>query len=309
MNQNSAKNILKELYNDIVVKIDSDMKTISKDDIIDFLQVASTTISKIDLEQPDAIETLRESLEDNFQKLAEASIQNYSQTNHTFERLTKQQGEAIDELNRSTIDTDQINKKFNDIQLHMMQEVQRANETIQELQNKIDNLHNASRLDHLTQTYNRRALAVDLQNICSSDSKVKDNIFVLAIDIDDFKVVNDTYGHLVGDKVLIFLSNTLRKVLRGTDRVYRYGGEEFLIILTRTQSKECTRIAERLLQAIQNNKLIYKDINIGITISIGITRVIQSDLPDVLLDRVDQSLYEAKRTGKNKIITDKHYEH
>jgi diguanylate cyclase len=302
MNKQNAQDILKQLYNNIMVQIDSNDGAVSKDKIIDFLQIASSAVSKIDFNLPDSMDTLQEALDTDFKNLITQSLKHYNETNKSFEKLTKQQGEVIDEFSKSLINTKEITAKFTDIQTHMLNEIGKANSTILKLHNKVAELEISSQIDHLTGAYNRRLLSKDLHQICQNKIKHKDNIYMLAIDIDDFKIVNDTYGHIVGDKVLIFLANTIKKVLRDTDKVYRYGGEEFVIILNRSDEQECLEIAKRVLVVIQNNKLIYKDININITISIGITSVVDSDTPETFVQRADSALYKAKRTGKNKII-------
>jgi diguanylate cyclase (GGDEF)-like protein len=121
------------------------------------------------------------------------------------------------------------------------------------------------------------------------------------LDIDDFKKINDTYGHIVGDKVLIFIANLLRKTLRDGDKVFRYGGEEFVVILNRVTKEKCEEIAKRLLHVISTNKLLYKGDSVKVTISIGATNYIDGDTPDKLLARADKALYNSKKRGKNQL--------
>jgi diguanylate cyclase (GGDEF)-like protein len=121
------------------------------------------------------------------------------------------------------------------------------------------------------------------------------------IDIDDFKVVNDTYGHVAGDKILIYLTHLLRKTLRDGDKIFRYGGEEFVVILNRISSDVCLDITNRLLELIRSNQLLYKGDSINITISVGTTQYHKGDTQDSLLERADKALYRSKTNGKNQM--------
>ncbi|NPA66632.1 MAG: GGDEF domain-containing protein, partial [Epsilonproteobacteria bacterium] len=101
---------------------------------------------------------------------------------------------------------------------------------------------------------------------------------------------------------LIFIAQILKKLLRDGDKIFRYGGEEFIIILNRISTQECIIITERILKQISANKLIYKGDTINVTASIGITKYNENDTPETLINRADIALYEAKNSGKNKIV-------
>jgi diguanylate cyclase (GGDEF)-like protein len=146
-------------------------------------------------------------------------------------------------------------------------------------------------------------LTQHLESLCDNKSYAKD-VHLYMIDIDDFKSINDTYGHIVGDKVLIFLANILRKTLREGDKIYRYGGEEFVVVLNRIQRSECLKVAQRIVSLVDINKLIYKELNVNVTISLGITSLKDDDTPDSFIARADKALYEAKKNGKNRIEMD-----
>jgi diguanylate cyclase (GGDEF)-like protein len=118
-------------------------------------------------------------------------------------------------------------------------------------------------------------------------------------DIDDFKQINDRFGHIAGDKVLIFIAKLLKKALRDGDRVYRFGGEEFIILLNRTDQQGATLVAERLLTLCRNNKPLFQNQQIAVTLSIGMTKICEKDTMDTVIDRSDTALYRAKNNGKN----------
>lgn len=120
------------------------------------------------------------------------------------------------------------------------------------------------------------------------------------IDIDYFKNFNDTHGHVAGDKVLIFIANLLKKTLRDGDRLFRYGGEEFTIILNRIDEDGCNIVLDRIVNLIRKSKLHYYGNYFGVTISIGATHIRTDDFPDIFIARADKALYRAKNTGRDK---------
>jgi len=120
------------------------------------------------------------------------------------------------------------------------------------------------------------------------------DLVVAFLDMDNFKEINDNFGHLVGDFVLIKFAKMLKSLTRSTDRVYRYGGDEFVIVFNRTNLDSAIKIIERIIEKIRKTKLKYKDYLIEFTISVGLTAHKKGDSVDSLLKRADDALYEAK---------------
>lgn len=303
MEKSSAKKILEELYNGLNVKIDSHDGALSQDNLLDLMRTMIDNISSLDFELPNSLENLKKTLDDAFKDLAQESIIQYDNTNKKFEELASKQKQTIIDCKNPLIDMNEITEKFNVIQNHMLDEVHKANTMIADLTNKVEKLEKTSQLDHLTKVYNRKVLSEHLTAICKHLNFTKD-IHLFMIDIDDFKVINDTFGHVVGDKVLIFLANILRKTLRDGDKVYRYGGEEFIVVLNRIKRDECLKVANRIVSLMRTNKLIYKELNINVTVSLGATTLVDGDTPDSFVSRADKALYLAKQSGKNKAIMD-----
>jgi diguanylate cyclase (GGDEF)-like protein len=157
--------------------------------------------------------------------------------------------------------------------------------------------------DNLTGIYNRKFLEDQLRNELKRFKRGQRPFSLIMLDIDFFKKINDTYGHLCGDYILKSLASSILSSIRSTDIFARYGGEEFFFLLTETGIDNATYVAENLRKVIENKTFTFHDTPIQITISLGVTAMhpeIQSS--EVLLKKADDALYEAKRTGRNKVI-------
>ena len=164
---------------------------------------------------------------------------------------------------------------------------------------------NAAVTDSLTGMYNRRYLESHFQRVCERLGDSHKSISALMIDIDHFKLINDTYGHDVGDEVLQGMAKRVQGDLRGFDTAVRYGGEEFVILLPDAPLAAAAAAAERLCRSIAATPLptsSHVD-GISITVSIGVATAIagQEGLDD-LIRRGDQALYDAKNAGRNQVI-------
>ncbi|MEN8908214.1 MAG: diguanylate cyclase [Clostridiales bacterium] len=162
--------------------------------------------------------------------------------------------------------------------------------------------------DELTGLYNKRYLVERLKIEINYSQRYNRPLSLLMIDIDHFKSINDTYGHLIGDIVLKETSNTIYKFLRDSDIFIRYGGEEFIIVLPNTSVSASKNLAERIRKKVSQSFIKLNLIEISITISIGISRYISnkgnssSEEINRLIHEADLALYSAKSTGRNKTI-------
>ena len=119
------------------------------------------------------------------------------------------------------------------------------------------------------------------------------------LDIDHFKHVNDSFGHLIGDEVLLLVARLLRHGFRFHDRLYRFGGEEFVVLMRCHDAASALAVFERFRKSMES----FAFPQVGrITVSIGISRLIASDTPAMALDRADQAVYAAKSAGRNRVI-------
>lgn len=238
---------------------------------------------------------------EEYKELARRSIDSYSASNTKIGEITDKHAQLLNETNASKlIDFGKISEKFNAIQDHLNDEVTRANDVIHTLMEQVKTLELKTSLDPLTKAYNRYALHEYLRAVLEKE-KLDYDIFALMIDVDDFKFINDRFGHIAGDKVLIFIVKLFKKALRDGDRVYRFGGEEFIILLNRTDSAGAQLVAERLLNLCRNNKPLFQNQQIPVTLSIGLTKIIEGDTIDAIINRSDVALYRAKKNGKDRL--------
>jgi diguanylate cyclase (GGDEF)-like protein len=154
-----------------------------------------------------------------------------------------------------------------------------------------------SRIDALTKVYNRAAFNEFLNSEIRRSQALNYSLSVLFLDIDDFKKINDSLGHLVGDAVLEQLARLLAKTLRRGDIVSRYGGEEFVVLLSEPPERAYT-IGEKVRAKIA--AMVHPDIP-RVTVSMGCTTYIPPESPESFLQRADLALYDAKRNGKNMV--------
>jgi len=156
--------------------------------------------------------------------------------------------------------------------------------------------------DGLTGLYNSRHFYAQLSFEIDRFNRYKEPLSLLMVDIDNFKDYNDTYGHLEGDKVLIRLGQVMLKCLRATDSAYRYGGEEFILILPETEGTAAVKLAERIRAEFKKAALFPdKKIRVHKTISIGVAQYEYGEVLSVFVNRADQNMYQAKEDGKNRV--------
>jgi diguanylate cyclase (GGDEF)-like protein len=160
----------------------------------------------------------------------------------------------------------------------------------------------ASLKDPLTGAGNRIALNSSLQREIELTKRYSQPLSVLMLDMDNFKNINDIFGHSQGDEVLVSVVETMQEDLRGSDFIFRYGGEEFVILLSNTVLERAIEIAERLRSKIEQLAIEEDGIRIITTSSIGIAMLEKSDTINRLLDRADEAMYKAKTSGRNQVI-------
>jgi len=164
------------------------------------------------------------------------------------------------------------------------------------------NAEKLSRIDPLTAIYNRRAFTETASSIWHGAKRHDTPLSVMLLDLDHFKNINDTYGHMHGDKVLIQTAETIQELVRDSDIVARWGGEEFIILLPETNIKQATILAERVRQKIETLPITFNSTELFFTTSIGVAEnTVDTPSIEAVIDQADKYLYQAKHTGRNKV--------
>jgi len=172
---------------------------------------------------------------------------------------------------------------------------------LEEQAQQIDHARREARTDELTNVNNRKALNEKL-HLLLDDCRRLGEPFVLALaDVDQFKRINDSHGHLTGDRVLKTLGDWFAEWLREGDFVGRYGGDEFAVLLPRTELKAGVEVAERLREGVADHahEIASRHEEVAVSLSLGVVQARQSDTSESILARADEALYRAKEAGRN----------
>ena len=157
--------------------------------------------------------------------------------------------------------------------------------------------------DPLTKLLNRRSMEIHLNHVMDTAKKTGAQFSLIMADIDDFKKVNDTYGHDVGDLVLIHVANIIKTQLRGNDHICRWGGEEMLLLIN-NNGKVATQVAERIRSVLETTPFITNEGDkITVTMTFGVTGYIPGFNIHKLIKITDENLYKGKRNGKNQVVS------
>lgn len=155
-------------------------------------------------------------------------------------------------------------------------------------------------LDSLTELPNRRGFDLLAAQAMHEAQREPKPLTAMLLDLDHFKALNDTYGHLAGDQVLIGFARDLESCLRHSDIVCRWGGEEFIVLLKDTDGETGLMIAEKIRQHVEQQRYAYNDQALQLTVSIGVTTLQADDTLHMLLSRADHAMYRAKQSGRNR---------
>ncbi len=172
-----------------------------------------------------------------------------------------------------------------------------------ELQARLSDEKKQSLTDALTRIPNRAAWDQRIAEEMTAWQQNRQPVCLLAWDIDHFKSINDRYGHSAGDKVLAVVAELLAGGIRGSDFVARYGGEEFAMVLPGTSVANGMVVANQVRDAISETGFHFRGVPVAVTISCGITELVEGDTVTAAFDRADQALYKAKHGGRNRVVS------
>ncbi len=177
-----------------------------------------------------------------------------------------------------------------------------AEQRVQELTAELDHISDVAHQDYLTGALNRRGMDEALEREFSRADRHGTTLCIAMMDIDHFKKLNDNLGHATGDQALVHFVNIIKKVLRTTDVLARFGGEEFIIILPVTPQQEAIRVITRVQRELTKNFFMNRNERVLITFSAGVAERKPGESPESLIPRADAALYQAKNTGRNQVI-------
>ncbi len=189
--------------------------------------------------------------------------------------------------------------KFEELQLRLKR-VLRERQLTQERTLMLDQLRNLAITDDLTKLFNSRHFYSQLEQEMNRYRRYKRIFSILLLDIDHFKRFNDNYGHLEGDRILRRVGRMITSCMRTMDTAYRYGGEEFTVLLPETDCDAALTVAERIKEKVSGEALEYSN-DPCVTVSIGATQYSETDTISDLIKRADKAMYVAKQKGRNRI--------
>ncbi len=197
-----------------------------------------------------------------------------------------------------------INRELDRRFRRLQRDLTHINQEIHKVQTRERLLEQQVLIDPLTGAFNRRAYEQRIQEEWQRFKRYGHVFSLIVLDLDHFKKINDRYGHSAGDLVLKEVVRRINKNLRESDLLFRYGGEEFVVILPGTELKGGMEVAVKIKNLIQGTKFVYKGEVLSVTLSGGVTQVFESDGdPLDVFDRADMALYQAKASGRNRIVS------
>ncbi len=203
--------------------------------------------------------------------------------------------------------------KLKDVFFEEMQKVKEHSHTLNEeleehkknsliLAEKLEQSQAQALVDPLTNVLNRSAYNLKMVQLTHEFKRYNEEWALLMLDIDRFKKFNDDFGHKLGDKVLKSVAGTVSDSIRASDQIFRYGGEEFVVILGRINAKTATQLAEKICRQVEKDYFVDGDKKFQVTISMGGAIIRKDDTEMSLFERADKAMYRAKNNGRNQVV-------
>jgi diguanylate cyclase len=183
----------------------------------------------------------------------------------------------------------------------MREELEESKRTTFKLTQLLEQVESKAMIDPLTQVFNRGTYNMEIAQMIKEFKRYKNPAALLIIDIDHFKLFNDDYGHKAGDAVLKSVALLIKDAVRNTDMVFRYGGEEFVVLLDKLDLKNALAVAEKVRVQIENYTLTNNAIVLNVTVSIGLSCFKEGDVESSIFERADKALYRGKQNGRNRV--------
>ena len=217
---------------------------------------------------------------------------------------------------KTTIDNMDIPTDFSGIHTILLNEIDRvissnsslkaelasSQQILAAQRSQIEDLRTAVRIDGLTQLANRTYFDEKLSEMVQLMQRYNESFCLLMIDVDNFKTINDSYGHVGGDRILKGVAFKIKETLRSTDFSARFGGDEFAIILIKASAKTASDVAWKLCTTLRESRFLLDGHQVNVSLSIGVAEADAKDTEEVLMKRADEALYRVKEVGRNGVM-------
>ena len=279
--------------------------------VTEFISEIGAGLLEVERQYLDSITQTGQSQSENtkFNSFLENHVEDMKKSAQLSTTLAEFRGLVMSRL--ATIRTALEEKRRSEVirQERLSEEMESLNENLSRMKKEVDQVHEKRKalekevlVDPLTGIANRRALRERLKNELYRFQRYRQFFSILLFDIDNFKAINDQYGHWAGDRCLKEIIKRVRAILRETDFIARWGGDEFVLIFPGTDLESAGAVAERLRKLIQNTRFVYHKQEISLTVSCGVTEIAESDQnQETIFNRVDKAMYKAKKNGRNMV--------
>ena len=279
--------------------------------ITDFISEIGAGLLEVERQYLDSINQTGQSHSENkrFNSLLENQVEDMKKSAQLSTTLAEFRGLVMSRLASIRAALEEKRRSEALRQEKLKEEMESLNENLSRMKKEVDQVHEKRKalekeilIDPLTGVANRRALRERLKNELYRFQRYRQFFSMLLFDVDHFKVINDQYGHWAGDRCLKEIIKRIKPILRETDFMGRWGGDEFLVIFPGTDLESAAAVAERLRKLIENTRFVYHKQEISLTVSIGVTEIQDSDTSqEMVFNRVDKAMYQAKKKGRNMV--------
>lgn len=236
--------------------------------------------------------------------IAKRSVISFVESHADISSVAQMQQQYIDGVPPATLESYiSFIEGLNALNKTMSDELEKAQSKITTLTTDLQEALASLSTDQLTKVGNRKGFMDDMESAIEAGKNKKISLVLMMIDIDNFKFINEEHGHLAGDKVLYFMAQSIKTMIRSVDKVYRYGGEEFAVVISRCDETKAYAIADKIRSKIEQSNLIYSGKQVYLTVSVGVTIHQKGDSLEDIIGRAEKALYCAKKSSKNCTIS------
>ncbi len=192
-------------------------------------------------------------------------------------------------------------QKIRNQSLTLREELDKYRRTTENLSKMLEQSEAKALIDPLTNILNRNAYDLKIGQLIREFNRYKEPAALMVADIDHFKNLNDKYGHKAGDRILVSVAAAIKESIRESDSLFRYGGEEFVVLLNKINPDNAKKLAEKIRFQVERDYFVDGGFEMKVTISLGLTAVQEGDTEQSLFDRADRAMYISKRGGRNRV--------